>query len=89
VPPLLKEIGDYDLNELGSVDFSYRAICCHVIIQKVNGRDLLVYVEQPQEAGDVALELGSPSGRLYISSGIRERIIEYYTRQVISSGATP
>jgi hypothetical protein len=31
IPPLLKRVEDYDLAQLGVVDFSYRAVCCHVL----------------------------------------------------------
>jgi hypothetical protein len=33
VPPLLKSVDDYDLTQLGEVDFAYRAVCCHVSIK--------------------------------------------------------
>ena len=36
IPPVLKSIEDYDRSELGEVDFSYRAVCCHVLIEKKN-----------------------------------------------------
>ena len=44
IPPLLKEINDYDLEQLGPVDFSYRAVCCHVLIKKQSNRDSLFWL---------------------------------------------
>jgi hypothetical protein len=46
IPPLLKGVEDYDLEELGPVDFSYRAVCCDVLIEKQSNRDLLVLADQ-------------------------------------------
>jgi len=76
VPPVLKKAGDYDLKELGAIDFSYRAICCHVLIEKVDSRDILFFVEQCEHERDLAFQLDSTSGRLNISSKLTKTIIE-------------
>jgi hypothetical protein len=76
VPPLLKQADDYDLSELGTIDFSYRAICCHVLIEKARGQDILLFVEQREHQRDLAFEFEGPSGRLHISSDLTKTIIE-------------
>jgi hypothetical protein len=64
------------LSELGPIDFSYRAICCHVFIEKSENRDVLFFIEQRAHEQNVAFELDGPSGRLHISSDIIEAISE-------------
>jgi hypothetical protein len=76
VPPLLKQIGDYDLTEYGNADFSYRAICCHIVIEKSDNRDLLFFVEQHEHQRDFEFELDASSGRLHISSNLTNAIID-------------
>ena len=51
IPPLLKEINEYDLAELGSVDFSYRAVCCNVLLKKPSNRVLCLVDSRKVRAG--------------------------------------
>jgi hypothetical protein len=78
IPPLLNDIADYNLADLGSVDFSYRAVCCHVLIEKAAGRDLLLVVDQREARQDVLFTLDGSRGELHISdylpSIIREQL---------------
>ncbi|HMA75440.1 MAG TPA: hypothetical protein VKP67_28730 [Xanthobacteraceae bacterium] len=78
VPPLLKEIGDYDLTELEPVDFSYRAVCCHVLIEKPFDRDLLLCIDQRHAAQDILFQVDDSEGHLllsdYLPSIIREQL---------------
>jgi hypothetical protein len=77
IPPLLKQVDDYDLNELGSVDFSYRAICCHIFIEKSENRDLVFFVEQREShAPSFEVELGASYVRLNISPNLTDAIID-------------
>jgi hypothetical protein len=41
VPPLLKDATEYDLEELGSVDFSHKVLCCHVSVESASGRKVM------------------------------------------------
>jgi hypothetical protein len=75
VPPLLRQIRDYDLREYGKADFSYRAICCHILIEKNDNRDLLFFVEQRGHERDLEFELDASSGRLHISPRLTNAII--------------
>lgn len=76
VPPLLKQMSDYDLTEYGKADFSYRAICCHIVIDKGDNRDLLFFVEQREHGRNFEFELDASSGRLHISSNLINAIID-------------
>jgi hypothetical protein len=67
IPPLLKEINEYNLAELGTVDFSYRAVCCHVLINKISNRDCMFLVDQRESGQDVILHIDQSSGQLHIS----------------------
>ena len=82
VPPLLKEASDYDLTELEPVDFSYRAICCHVLVQKKHGQDILFFVEQRADHLDAALVLDDANSRLHISASIIEAIKVEHSKSV-------
>jgi hypothetical protein len=84
VPPMLKNHADYDLTELGSVDFSYKVHCCHVLIEKPNGRDIMLLVESHDANREVALEISASSGRLHISAGISRAILTEYAKQAAS-----
>jgi len=75
IPPLLKEIADYDLNEVGTVDFGYRAICCHVMIEKRDNRDVLLFVEQHRSDPNFEVELAASHVRLRISPDLKNAII--------------
>jgi len=82
IPPLLKQVGDYDINEFAGTDFSYRAICCHIITEKSDNRDLILFVEQREHLRHFTFELEASSGRLHISSNLTNAIIdEARTRQ--------
>jgi hypothetical protein len=82
IPPLLKQIGDYDLTEFGRSDFSYRAICCHILIEKGDNRDILLFIEQREHQRDFEFELDASSGRLEISPNLTNAIIdEVHTRR--------
>jgi TPR repeat protein len=62
--------------------FSYRAICCHIIIEKSDNRDLILFVEQREHPRHFTFELEASSGRLHISSNLTNAIIdEARTRQ--------
>jgi hypothetical protein len=77
VPPLLKSASDYDLDELGVVDFSYRALCCHISIARADGSDTM-HIIQPGRSNEL-LELefnADSSGRLHIPGEISKTIIE-------------
>ena len=76
VPPLLGNVDEYDLNELGEVDFSYRAICCHVLIETALGRDIMLFIDQREHQPFVALEVGKQSGRLEVSGELSKLLIE-------------
>lgn len=78
IPPLLKDVEDYDLEQLGPVDFSYRAVCCHVLIEKQSNRDLLVLVDQRASEQAVFFRVDGSDGELvisdYLPSIIREAV---------------
>jgi hypothetical protein len=76
IPPLLKDITDYDLNQLGPVDFSYRVLCCHVAIERGGRRDVMHIVEPQKPGSTLALEFNGTSGRLQIPEEISKAIIE-------------
>ena len=81
VPPLLRQVSDYNLTELGEVDFSYRAICCHVAIEKSNGQDILFFVEQREHQRDFEFEFDASSVRLHISSNLTSAILDEVRKQ--------
>ncbi len=64
VPPLLMNVSDYDERELDPVDFTYRAICCHVLLERPENRDLILYIEQSERDRHMALEIDSSSAVL-------------------------
>jgi hypothetical protein len=66
IPPLLKEIDEYNLAELGSVDFSYRAVCCHVSLKKPPNR-VLFLIDQRESGQDVLFRVDESGGQLHIS----------------------
>ncbi len=78
IPPLLKRIEDYDCSELGEVDFSYRAVCCHVLIEKESDRDLELIVDQRQSGQDLIFRVIQSKGQLqltdYLPTMIKERL---------------
>jgi len=68
IPPLLKGINEYDVAELGHVDFTYRAVCCHVLINKPSNRDCMFLVDQRESGQDVIFQVDQGSGHLHISN---------------------
>jgi hypothetical protein len=81
IPPLLKQVADYNLSEFGTADFSYRAICCHVLVEKSDNRDVLFFIEQRKSEPDFEVEVSESYVRLCISSRLTDAIIhEAHTR---------
>ncbi|WP_298260149.1 hypothetical protein [Bradyrhizobium sp.] len=78
VPPLLKRVEDYDLTQLSVVDFGYRAVCCHVLIEKQHNRDVLYLVDQHAAEQAVWLEVIGVGASLrisdYLPNIIREQL---------------
>jgi hypothetical protein len=69
IPSLLKTNEDYDLAELGAVDFSHRAACYHVSIDKPRRRDVMLLTEfNPVKA--ITLEFEGDAGRLHVPAEI-------------------
>ncbi len=68
IPPLLKGVDEYDLAELGPIDFSYRAVCCHVLINKTSNRDFLCLVDQRASGQDVIFQIDRSGGQLHITN---------------------
>jgi len=75
IPPLTKRVCDYNLNEFGSPDFSYRAICCHILVQKDDNRDLVLFVEQLEHQPNFEVEVSAPFVRLNISPDLTSAIV--------------
>ena len=78
IPPLLKRVEDYDLAQLGVVDFSYRAVCCHVLVEKPNTRDALFLIDQRAAEQAVWFEVNGSEAELrlsdYLPNLIREQL---------------
>ena len=78
IPPLLKRLEDYDCSELGEVDFSYRAVCRHVLIEKELNHDLELIVDQRQSSQDPIFRVIQSKGQLqltdYLPTMIKERL---------------
>jgi hypothetical protein len=75
IPPLMKQVCDYNMNEFGTPDFSYRAICCHILIEKNENRDLVLFVEQSEHQPNFEVELSASFVRLNISSDLTRAIV--------------
>jgi hypothetical protein len=75
VLPLLKDIGDYKEKEL-ELDFSYKAMCCHVLIENPTGQeDRIVFIYPVGSEPSVQLEIkGDRSGRLHIAGQLSRSI---------------
>jgi hypothetical protein len=80
IPPLLKQTSNYDLSEMGHTDFGYRAICCHIVIEKSKNRDLVLFVEQRERQRDFSFEFDGSLGCLHISSDLTSAIIDEVDR---------
>ena len=78
IPPLLKDANEYDLKELGSVDFSHKVHCCHVSIERSGGRDVLQIIRPSTSDATVALDFHGTdgSGRLHIPGELSKMVIE-------------
>lgn len=78
IPPLLKDASDYDLEELGSVDFSHKVLCCHVSIERQGGRDVLQIIQPSVSGATIELEFRDcdSSGRLHIPGDLSKMVIE-------------
>jgi hypothetical protein len=82
IPPLLKDVKDYDLEEIGQVDFSHKVLCCHVSIERPVGRGVMHFA-QPSKPGDtIELEVAKDgSGRMHIPGELQKKIIEEAQRR--------
>lgn len=67
IPPLLKDIGDYNLADLKPVDFSYRSVCCHVLIEKSEGQDTLLLIDQREGEQAILFTVDESGGRLHLT----------------------
>jgi len=78
IPPLLKDAKDYNLDELGSVDFSHKALCCHVSIEKPDGRAVMQLILPSNPGQTVELEFygKDSSGRMHIPAELSKIILE-------------
>jgi len=78
IPPLLRDVKNYDLAELGAVDFSYKALCCHVSIQRPGSRDVMHIIKPPRPGAILELEFqdNNSSGRLHIPGELSRMVIE-------------
>jgi hypothetical protein len=78
IPPLLKDVGEYDLEELGSVDFSHKVLCCHVSIERPGGRSVMHVIQQSQPNATIDLQFNNidSSGRLHIPGELSKMVIE-------------
>ena len=78
IPPLLKDEKEYDLEELGSVDFSHKVLCCHVSVLKPEGRSVMQIMQSSKPGRTVELEFhgGGSSGRLHIPGELSKMIME-------------
>lgn len=78
VPPLLKNATEYDLEELGSVDFSHKVLCCHVSLERASGREVMQIIQPSKPGATVELEFhgSTSSGRLHIPGELSAMVIE-------------
>jgi hypothetical protein len=79
---LLKEINEYSRAELGAVDFSYRAVCCHVLLKKPSNRDFLCLVDQRESGQDVLFRVDESGGHLHISDCLPNIIKEQLSTKI-------
>jgi hypothetical protein len=88
IPPLLKTAKEYDLKELGSVDFSHKVLCCHVAIERPGGRDVMQIMQPSKPDATVELEFhgSDSSGRLHIPGELSKMVIEDSRRWTSSQG---
>lgn len=78
IPPLLKDAKEYDLEELGPVDFSHKVLCCHVAVERPGGRDVMQIIQPSKPDATVELEFhgSDSSGRLHIPGELSKMVIE-------------
>ena len=83
VPPILKEVNDYSLSELEEIGFSYRVLCCHVLVETTDSSGRFIYMEQMGDQPQVLLEarIGAP-GRLQVSGELSAKIIEEVGKKI-------
>jgi hypothetical protein len=83
IPPLLKDIDEYDLKELGAVDFSHKVLCCHVAVEKSDGRDVIHIIQQSKPGEVIELQFNDidTSGRLHIPGELSKTVIEEALRR--------
>jgi hypothetical protein len=90
IPPLLKDISDYNLDDL-QVDFSYRAVCCHVEIQKASNRDILFLIDQREGGQDFFFRMDDAGVEWHVSDYlpgiIREQLMKTAATEPVG-GAT-
>jgi hypothetical protein len=72
VPPLLKQSHDYQLDEFRKIDFSYRAIVCHVQIERASGRAYMMYID----GDDRLLRFDADRRQLHIEGQLSRTLIE-------------
>lgn len=87
VAPTLKDIGDYNTSELEQIDFSYRAVCCHVFIEKSSGYDLELVIDQRKGGARIAISFRSIRRALAVVRLLAEldqRAVEYGRRNITS-----
>jgi hypothetical protein len=75
--PVLKDARDYNLSEVGSVDFSHKVICCHVSIEGPDGHHTMIFLERIDQEPLVTLEMKDDLfGRLHIDGKMSKIILE-------------
>lgn len=76
IPPLLKDSKDYDLEEVGSVDFSHEVLCCHISVKWPGGSGVMqLILPHPDETIDLQFS-GDTSGRLQIPGALTKMVME-------------
>jgi hypothetical protein len=82
IPPLLKDAKDYDLDEIGEVDFSYKVLCCHVSVERPNGLGVMHFAQPSKPGETIELEVAKDSsGRIHIPGELSKRVIEEARRR--------
>jgi hypothetical protein len=77
IPPLLKNAREYNLAELGPVNFSHKVLQCHVSLKRPDGRDILQLVQPAKPGETVELDIREDgSGRLHIPGALSKMVIE-------------
>jgi hypothetical protein len=74
---------DYNIDELGAVDFSYKTLCCHVSIARADGSDTMHIIE-PANADAM---LGGSAARQSQSACTSMLIIRRFLHEAAGRGA--